>query len=116
MPEIAPIVEKLPAVSVDHLGLSKDGFAQLLSLVDKGVKVKATGFGRINFDPSEAIKKICSINPDALMFGTDLPSTRAKRPFELSDIDIIRNALDDKQAEKVLYKNAQEWYLKQCTS
>ncbi|HLQ98571.1 MAG TPA: amidohydrolase family protein [Candidatus Dormibacteraeota bacterium] len=112
LPEIASIIEKLPAVSVDHLGLSKDGFTHLLSLVDKGVKVKATGFGRIDFDSSEAIKKICSINPDALMFGTDLPSTRAKRPFQLSDIDIVRNALDDKQAEKVLYKNAHEWYLK----
>src|SRR5699024_9838025 len=71
LPEIASIIEKLPAVSVDHLGLSKDGFTHLLSLVDKGVKVKATGFGRIDFDSSEAIKKICSINPDALMFGTD---------------------------------------------
>src|SRR5699024_1156912 len=81
LPEIATTVEKLPAVSIDHLGLSKRGLPNLLSLVNKGVKVKATGFGRVDFDVAEAIKQIYSINPDALMFGTDLPSTRAKRPF-----------------------------------
>jgi predicted TIM-barrel fold metal-dependent hydrolase len=84
----------------------------LLSLVEKGIKVKATGFGRIDFDPIEAIKTIYSLNPDALMFGTDLPSTRAERPFQLSDIDLIINALEEQQAEKVLYKNALNWYLK----
>ncbi|MFC4797795.1 amidohydrolase family protein [Neobacillus sp. GCM10023253] len=112
LPEVAAIIEKLPAVSVDHLGLSKDGFHHLLSLVDKGVKVKATGFGRIDLDPIGAIKSIYSLNPDALMFGTDLPSTRAKRPFELADVDLIIHNLDEEQAEKVLYKNALNWYLK----
>jgi predicted TIM-barrel fold metal-dependent hydrolase len=91
--EIITIVEKLPAVSIDHLGLSKSGFANLLSLVDKGVKVKATGFGRIDFDAGEAIRSIYSINPDALMFGTDLPSTRAMRPFQYSDIELVNNIL-----------------------
>ncbi|MFE4239708.1 amidohydrolase family protein [Peribacillus butanolivorans] len=54
--EITTIVEKLPSVSIDHLGLSKSGFTNLLSLVDKGVRVKATGFGRIDFDAEEAKK------------------------------------------------------------
>jgi predicted TIM-barrel fold metal-dependent hydrolase len=110
--EFAAIIEKLPAVSIDHLGLSSSGFNDLLSLVDKGVRVKATGFGRIDFEPVEAIKSIYSLNPDALMFGTDLPSTRAKRPFQLSDVDLVINALKEEQAEKVLYKNALSWYLK----
>ena len=112
LPEIAAIIEKLPAVSVDHLGLSKDGFRRLLSLVDQGVKVKASGFGRIDFDPIEAIKSIYSLNPDALLFGTDLPSTRAKRPFQLSDVDLILNNFEEEQATKILYTNAVEWYLK----
>jgi predicted TIM-barrel fold metal-dependent hydrolase len=110
--ELSPIIEKLPAVSVDHLGLSSRGFKDLLSLVDKGVRVKATGFGRIDFEATEAIKSIYSLNPDALMFGTDLPSTRAKRPFQLSDVDLVINSLQKEQAEKVLYKNALRWYLK----
>lgn len=112
LPEIASVVEKLPAVSIDHLGLSKSGFSTLLSLVDKGVKVKATGFGRIDFDAGEAIKTVYAINPDALMFGTDLPSTRANRPFKFSDIELMYNIFEEKQAEKVLYKNARDWYLK----
>jgi len=110
--EVTATIEKLPAVSVDHLGLSKDGFDALLSLVDNGVKVKATGFGRIDFDPVQAIKRIDARNPDALMFGTDLPSTRTDRPFQLSDVDLIIHALGEEQAKKVLYKNALQWYLK----
>ncbi|NBI28137.1 amidohydrolase family protein [Chengkuizengella marina] len=109
--EIKTIIENLPAVSIDHLGLSKSGFNDLLSFVDKGIKIKATGFGRIDFKPIEAIQSIYSLNPDALMFGTDLPSTRAKRPFHDTDVDIIINNLEEKQA-KVLFKNAQKWYLK----
>ncbi len=113
LPEIASTLEKLPAVSVDHLGLSKEGFNHLLALVDKGVRVKATGFGRVELDVAQAIRSIYSVNPDALMFGTDLPSTRAKRPYHHSDIELICNTLGQEQAEKVLYKNAINWYLKE---
>lgn len=111
LPEIKDTVASLPAVSIDHLGLSKSGFQLLLELVDKGVKVKATGFGRIDFDPVEAIQSISRVNPNALMFGTDLPSTRANRPYHHSDIDFVYQALELEQAEKVLYKNAIDWYL-----
>lgn len=111
LPEIATIVEKLPAVSIDYLGLSKSGLPNLFSLVEKGVRVKATGFGRIDFDPGEVIRNIYSINPDALMFGTDLPSKRAKRSFQYSDIELIKNSLGEEEANKVFYKNALNWYL-----
>ena len=65
------------------MGLSKEGFNNLLSLVDQGIRVKATGFGRVELDVARAIRSIYAVNPDALMFGTDLPSTRAKRPYNL---------------------------------
>jgi predicted TIM-barrel fold metal-dependent hydrolase len=94
------------------LGLSKEGFNNLLSLVDKGVRVKATGFGRVELDVAQAIRSIYWANPDALMFGTDLPSTRAKRPYDHSDLELIYNILDEDQAENVLYKTAIKWYLK----
>ena len=59
----------------------------------------------------QAIRALSSVNPTALMFGTDLPSTRAKRPFEDSDLDTLLEALGDSNlAEKVLYRNALEWY------
>lgn len=43
LPEIAATLEKLPAISIDHLGLSEEGLPHLLKLVDKGVRVKALG-------------------------------------------------------------------------
>lgn len=108
--ELKNTISRLPAVSIDHLGLSKQGFPELLKLVEQGVKVKATGFGRIDFDPSYAVRAIHDINPEALLFGTDLPSTRAKTPFQESDVTVIQEALGDKEAEKVLYRNALKWY------
>lgn len=112
LPEIASTVDKLPAISIDHLGLSEEGLPHLLRLVEKGVHVKATGFGRVELDVKNALKSIYEVNPDALMFGTDLPSTRAKRPFEHADIETIQQLFDEQAADKILYKNALQWYFK----
>src|SRR5699024_3583533 len=90
LPAIRSTIEKLPAVSLDHLGLSGDGLTDVLKLVDKGVRVKATGFGRVELNIEHALRSIHRVNPDALMFGTDLPSTRAKRPFEYADVELIQ--------------------------
>jgi predicted TIM-barrel fold metal-dependent hydrolase len=100
----------LPAVSIDHLGLSKAGFGTLLKLAEKGVRVKATGFGRVDFDVKTALREIYAANPDALMFGSDLPSTRAPRPYSDEDYALVVEALEDAAAEKVLYGNAVAFY------
>ncbi len=110
LPAIQTTIESLPAISIDHLGLSEEGLPQLLQLVDKGVKVKATGFGRVELDVKQALQKIYETNPDALMFGTDLPSTRAKRPFHEKDITLIQELFDEKARNKILYENALKWY------
>lgn len=110
--EIASTIETLPAISIDHLGLSEEGLPHLLKLVDKGVHVKATGFGRVELNVQNALKSIYELNPDALMFGTDLPSTRAKRPFEYSDIELIQQLFDEEVVDKILYSNAVKWYFK----
>lgn len=107
---VSTIVEKLPAVSVDHLGLSEEGLPHLLKLVDKGIRVKATGFGRVQLNVASALKSIYQVNPDALMFGTDLPSTRAKRPFEYGDIELIQHLFTENEVDKILYNNAHDWY------
>jgi hypothetical protein len=44
------------------------------------------------------------------MFGTDLPSTRAPRPFEANDISLIVDALGDEGAELALWMNAVNFY------
>lgn len=110
--EVAATLERLPAVSIDHLGLSEEGLPYLLKLVDKGVRVKATGFGRVELDIEQALRSIYHVNPDALMFGTDLPSTRARRRFKLADIALIQQLFDEQAADKILFTNAMNWYFK----
>ena len=104
------VLVALPSVSIDHLGLSSEGFATLLKLVENGVHVKATGFGRVDFEVNAALKELFSANPDALMFGTDLPSTRAPRPYEDNDFDLVIETLGEKSASKVLFENAARFY------
>lgn len=104
---------QLPAVSIDHLGLSHSGFATLLKLAEQGVHVKATGFSRVDFDIQRALKDLYSANPDALMFGTDLPSTRAPSLYDDADRVLLIDTLasiDNLAVEKVLSQNAIDFY------
>ncbi|WP_122522273.1 amidohydrolase family protein [Pseudomonas viridiflava] len=101
---------RLPAVSIDHLGLSAEGLPVLLRLAEHGVRIKACGFGRVDFAVPAILKDIHAANPDALMFGTDLPSTRAPRPFEPGDIDLVAEALGEAAAQNVLWGNAAAFY------
>lgn len=101
----------LPAVSIDHLGLTKAGFKTLLKLVESGVHVKATGFGRVDFDALTTMQAIMAINPDALMFGTDLPSTRAPRPYSHTDYQLVLDNFDCETVRKIFHDNAYRFYL-----
>jgi predicted TIM-barrel fold metal-dependent hydrolase len=103
----------LPSVSIDHLGLSGAGFKTLLRLAGRGVHIKATGFGRVDFDVAAALREIYSTNKDALMFGTDLPSTRAPRPYKDEDLALVIEILGEAGAKKVLYENAVTYYARQ---
>ena len=103
-------LSSLPAVSIDHLGLSKEGFGTLLKLTERGVRVKATGFGRVDFDVPTALKQLYAANPHALMFGTDLPSTRAPRPYAYEDFLLVVDTLGDEAAQAVFFDNAATFY------
>ncbi|MDB5901513.1 MAG: 2-pyrone-4,6-dicarboxylate hydrolase [Betaproteobacteria bacterium] len=110
---LEPIMEtvaNLPKISIDHLGMTQAGLPNLLALVGRGAKVKATGFGRTEVDVPHALREIARVNPSSLMFGTDLPSQRARRPFERADIDLIRDTLGDALAQKAFRDNAVEFY------
>jgi len=100
----------LPAVCIDHLGLSKVGFNTLLKLAEHNVHVKASGFGRIDFDVTAAMKELYSANSSCLMFGTDLPSTRSPRPYQDSDIKLVTEAFESEAVNNILCKNALEFY------
>ena len=110
LPELEADVAALPRVSIDHLGMSSDGWDSLLRLVDAGVRVKATGFGRVAHDVASALQDIHAANPAALMFGTDLPGTRAPRPFGPEDIELIETVLGAGALPAVLHDNAAEFY------
>ena len=105
---LAPHVDKLaklPQLCVDHLGMTETGVPALLDLVAAGCKVKATGFGRVKLDVPKTLEAVARKNPNALVFGTDIPSTRAARPFEAADIDLIERVLGRELAQKAFWDN-----------
>ena len=101
---------KLPKVSIDHLGLSRTGFNTLLKLAENDIKIKASGFSRVDFDIAKALKDLYSVNPACLMFGTDLPSTRAPMPYQDKDYQLLIDTLGEEATHKVLMGNAQAFY------
>jgi len=103
-------IRELPAVAIDHLALSRRASAQLLDLARRGVRIKASGFGRLEADPIPLLRQLYAANPDCLMFGSDLPSTRASRPYREADLLRISDALCEKGVRKVLYDNARAFY------
>lgn len=102
----------LPAISIDHLGLSCASLPILYRLADAGCRVKATGFGRIDFDPLPVLKKLHAINETCLLFGTDLPSTRASVAFSDKDISLVTDNFTPNEAHRILYQNAYDFYKK----
>jgi predicted TIM-barrel fold metal-dependent hydrolase len=112
--ELASIEDRLgalPRVSIDHLGLHAEGLPALLRLVRRGVKVKATGFGRVELDVPSVLRTIAAVDPTALLFGSDLPGTRARRAFEPADLDLVAEI-----APAALAANALAWYRPAATS
>jgi predicted TIM-barrel fold metal-dependent hydrolase len=98
-------LSKLPQLCFDHLGMTEAGVPVLLDLVAAGSKVKATGFGRVKLDVPKTLEAVARKNPNALVFGTDIPSTRAARPFEAADIDLIERVLGRALAQKAFWDN-----------
>ena len=86
------------------------GREPLLRLVGRGVRVKASGFGRVGLDIPATLRAIHAVNPHALMAGTDLPSTRANRPFSPHDLALIADTLGPHAAQLVLHDNARAFY------
>jgi predicted TIM-barrel fold metal-dependent hydrolase len=107
---LSDLIGRLPAVSIDHLALSKRASKPLLKLVEQGVRVKASGFGRLESGPIALLRELYGANPECLMFGSDLPSTRAPRPFSLQDLERIGDALCESGVKRVFCDNALGFY------
>ena len=84
-------LSKLPQIVIDHLGMTQKGMPVVLELVKAG-------------------EKITSLDSKALVFGTDIPSTRAKRVFAPRDIELIKNVLGPPLSSQVLWSNARQLY------
>nr|WP_240188527.1 amidohydrolase family protein [Nakamurella flavida] len=114
LPQLAPVLDRLPAFGIDHLGMTADGLDALLGRVARGAKVKVSGFGRLAFDRPgagivEAMRRIHATDPTALVFGSDLPGTRAPRSFRDADLLAIAEAVGD-DLPRVLSDNGRAWY------
>ena len=110
LPPLFDTLAALPAVAIDHLGLSREGLPTLLRLAERGVRIKASGFGRVDFDLREALRSLFAANPESLMFGSDLPSTRAARPYSDRDFLLVIDTLGEEGARRVLHDNAVAFY------
>lgn len=114
LPQLSPILQTLPKVSIDHLGLSKEGLPHLLKLAEQGASVKATGFSRLNLNIGTVVRDIYNANPSALMFGTDLPSTRAPTPYNDDDFLLLADTLleyaGEQAVQQVFSLNALQLY------
>ncbi|WP_411878647.1 amidohydrolase family protein [Polaromonas sp. YR568] len=108
-PHVAKL-SKLPQIVIDHLGMTEAGLPVVLDLVDAGARIKATGFGRVDMNVPKALEAIARRNPNALVFGTDMPSTRAKRPFAASDLQLVKDVLGPELARKALWSNGVSLY------
>jgi predicted TIM-barrel fold metal-dependent hydrolase len=86
-------LRQLPRLVVDHLGMNPEGLAVAVRL---GAMIKAT--------PRYA-GDLCAVRPERLMFGSDLPGTRAARTFAPADLDVIAGITNSGLAD-----NARAWY------
>lgn len=112
--DIEKLLLQLPSLSIDHLGLCQAGLPSLLRLAEQGVRIKATGFSRVDFPVQPVLKDLYKANPNALMFGSDLPSTRAPRLFNVEDFVLVADTLGDAAAQSVFSLNAQNFYRTPC--
>jgi len=108
-PHVAKL-SKLPQIVIDHLGMTESGLPVTCDLVAAGAKVKASGFGRVSLNVPAALEAIAAVREDALVFGTDMPSTRARRPFEPNDIDVVIRSLGAELAQRVFWDNGLRLY------
>ena len=99
---LRPLLERLPRISIDHLGLTTDGLPSCSGWPGPAHGSRRPASPAGDLDVVATLRSIHRANPDALMFGTDLPGTRAPRQFRVGDLDLITAALDTADRDRVL--------------
>ncbi|MBM7608936.1 putative TIM-barrel fold metal-dependent hydrolase [Lysinibacillus composti] len=114
--ELEKLIFTLPKVSIDHLGMHKCSIDQLKKIVNADIPIRLTGFGRIGYERDEVRELIPILyreNPSSLMFGSDLPSTRANYRFSSNDIELIKETVGKEAQDRIFFRNGEKWYLDQ---
>lgn len=112
--DLYQLLFRLPNASIDHFGMGVTPIDKLKEVVSHNVAVKVTGFGRVKYSRTQLkqiIRDLYRENPQALIFGTDLPSTRATNHFSIEDVQLIKEVLSVDELDKVLLKNGLARYL-----
>ena len=112
--ELEELIFTLPKVSIDHLGMHKCSIDRLKKIVNANIPIRVTGFGRVGYERDE-IRELITIlygeNPNCLMFGSDLPSTRANYRFSYNDIQLIKETVGKEAQDRIFFQNGENWYL-----
>jgi predicted TIM-barrel fold metal-dependent hydrolase len=111
--DIRPLLYQLPSFSIDHMGICVEGLRELYNLVEQGARVKVSGFRQLEFNQdtlAQSLQEIYAINPNSLIFGSNLPESRDMRGAHESDIAFIQNLFSIDDAERIFYKNALQFY------
>ncbi|MFZ0069806.1 MAG: hypothetical protein WAK85_00930, partial [Xanthobacteraceae bacterium] len=69
------------------------------------VQGKGQRLWTVKLDVPKTLEQVARTSPQALVFGTDIPSTRAERPFMPSDVDLVGNVLGAELARKAFWDN-----------
>ncbi|MFC7686268.1 2-pyrone-4,6-dicarboxylate hydrolase [Ureibacillus sp. GCM10028918] len=112
--ELEELIFTLPKVSIDHLGMHKCSIDQLKKIVHADIPIRLTGFGRVGYERDEIrelITTLYSENPSCLIFGSDLPSTRARYRFSNNDIQLIKETVGREAQDRIFFQNGENWYL-----
>ncbi|TWT01535.1 2-pyrone-4,6-dicarboxylate hydrolase [Planomicrobium sp. CPCC 101079] len=112
--DLEKLIFALPKVSIDHLGMHECPTDKLKKIVNADIPIRLTGFGRIGYERDE-IKELIPIlyseNPSSLIFGSDLPSTRAKYRFSYDDIKLVKETIGKEAQDRIFFQNGESWYL-----
>ena len=84
-------LRELPRLVVDHMGMNAEGLAAAVRL---GAWVKLTP--RYEGD-------VRAVDPDRLLFGTDLPATRSPRRFTTADLERVPEAALDANPRRLYF-------------
>ncbi|MHC5250658.1 amidohydrolase family protein [Enterococcus sp. LJL90] len=112
--ELDNLILSLPKASVDHIGMGRNSEEKLKKFISNGIPIRVTGFGRVEYSFKEIsllLPRLYAENPSGLLFGTDLPSTRSRKKFSLTDIELLKNIFSEIELENLLVNNGKRWYL-----